>query len=218
VRTQLASLLIALGLVGCGAVDTAPIELAWQLVDRNGDPIPAEGPLDPLREQGTCGLGAKRTSPTSAGVPLQTLRVDLRVELQICDPSCAAGCGDPTCLVTTPARFPCRDSRGSEQEVPVLDPDDPDPYQFQVRAVLVADDRGDGQPLECVPRPDCIATPGPRERTLEPGRVADLAVFEFQLAVDTRAPASDTQRRDLIDLDACGCIDADGARTVPDRS
>jgi len=175
------ALLGSVGAGGCVARDAGVVELAWVFVDRNGDPIYPGGVFSIDAERNSCDLPGS----TADG----SLRFDLQVQLEICDPDCAAGCDDPECLVMDPLRFPCNTSRGNEREVPASD----QPYRFTVRPVL------DSNVAECTdPEPTCIGVPGPRERKVTAGLVTDLQVY--QIAVDI--PSSGT----ALDLEACGCV------------
>lgn len=172
--------LLAFGACGDG---TAVVELAWVFTDRDGEPMFPGGALT---------VGARRNScdfvgSTSAG----TQPVDLRLQLEICDPACAGGCDDPACLVVDPLRFPCSVSRGSNPNIPASD----DPYRFTARAVIES-----GSGLECIdPDPTCIAVPGPRERSVADGLVTDLAVYQLVVNVEQGVDEE-------IDLEACGCV------------
>jgi hypothetical protein len=173
-------LLLALPACGDG---TGVVELSWVLVDRNGDQIYPEGALT---------VGARRNSCDFTGITAAgPVSFDLRVQLEICDPACAAGCDDPSCLVVDPLRFPCTTFRGSNANIPSSE----DPYQFRIRAVVEAGADG----IECLdPEPTCVAVPGPRERPVADGLVTDLQVY--QVVVDIEAG-----RDEELDLEACGC-------------
>ncbi len=173
---------LTLGVGGCVERDAGVVELAWVLVDRNGDPIYPGGVFSIDDQRDSCDL----PGVTGDGA----IRYDLHVQVEICDPACEAGCDDPTCLVMDPLVFPCDTSRGSEREVPASE----DPYRFTVRAAV----RSNIAP-ECVdPQPTCIAVPGPRERKVTAGLVTDLQVY--QITVDV---ADDTSP---LDLEECGCV------------
>jgi hypothetical protein len=166
-------------------VDTGVVEVAWAFVDRDGEQIFPGGLFDPA-ESDACNL------PGRFGETRVTY--DLDVALEICDPACDAGCDDPACQVMSPLTFDCRTSRGSDPDVPSSD----DPYRFTFRANVAIDGREEA----CRPAPTCVAVPGPRERTVRPGLVTDLQVY--QVVVDFDLGASVTGRG-ALDLGACGC-------------
>lgn len=175
-----AVLAIACSLPACVERDAGVVELAWVFVDRDGNPIYPGGVFSIEDQKDSCDL----LGSTSNG----TVLYDLQVQLEICDLTCDAGCDDPSCLVLEPIRFPCNTSRGTEREVPDADA----PYRFTVRATI------DSVQGECIdPAPTCVAVPGPRERTVTPGLVTDLQVY--QISVDI--PSSDA----ALDLEECGC-------------
>ena len=170
-------------LPACGEVDAGVVELAWEFVDRNGDKIYPGGLFDPGKTD-ACDLPGR--------IDGQPVTYDLGLLVEICDTTCAQGCGDPDCLVQPPLRFSCKEHRGSDPSVPSSD----EPYRFTVRPVVEID-QGDRVCLEALPT--CIAVPGPRERIVEPGLVTDLQVF--QVAVDIERGTGDP-----LDLEACGCV------------
>jgi hypothetical protein len=163
----------------CTLEDAGVVELNWAVVDRDGDAIFPAGQF--MASGDTCDLPATRGGAS--------VRYDLEVELDICDQSCDAGCDAEECQVVAPMRYPCTVARATEPEVPASD----DPYLFQVRAVIATTG------ADCVDHvPPCIATPGPRERTVHRGLVTDLQVFQIVVNADTDAG-------DPLDLEACGC-------------
>lgn len=167
---------------GCGD-GTGVVEIAWTFVDRDGAAIYPAGALSLDSRGDSCDFAGR----TAGG----NLPVDVRLELQICDPACGGGCDDPACLVVDPLRFPCDTSRASDPDVPASD----DPYRFTFRAVLDSPEGG----LTCVgPEPTCVAVPGARERSVEEGLVTDLQVIQIVLDVELGIDES-------IDLEACGC-------------
>lgn len=169
---------LATAISGCSDVDAGVVELNWRWVDRDGDPIYPAGQFAP--GDGTCGVRARGSGGSE--------RVDLRVELAICEESCAASC-DADCEVLAPQRFGCDTARATLRDVPASE----DPYLFIVRAVI------DAPAGPCVsPPPSCIAVPGPRARTVQRGLVTDLQVY--QLAVDL-----DLGGDSALDVAACGC-------------
>jgi hypothetical protein len=177
---RLALLALAVLASACGD-DTGTVELAWVLVDRDGDPIYPGGVFTADDESDSCDLsGTAAEQPTA---------YDLRVELEICDPGCAAGCDADECLVVPRQMFSCITARGNDPDVPASD----EAYRFTVRAVLDA-------PMftsECRD-PSCLAVPAPRERVVTAGRVTDLQVYQIIVDVDRQGDAS-------LDLEACGC-------------
>lgn len=178
-----ASLAVTAALLGgCGEA-TGSVELAWVFVDRDGDPIFPGGVFSVDDERDTCDLPG-----TAAG---QALTYDLRVELEICDTTCAAGCDAEECLVLPRRPFACNTARGNEPDVPASE----DAYRFTLRAVLSAP----ALDVECRDAaPTCLAVPAPRERVLEAGRVLDLQVQ--QIAVDVNRTGDEA-----LDLEDCGC-------------
>jgi hypothetical protein len=180
----LASLALA-ALMGVGACadDTGAVELAWVFVDRDGDAIYPGGVFTADDEQESCDL------PGIVGE--QGVPYDLRVELEICDPACAAGCDAEECLVVPRHVFPCTTGRGNDPDVPAS----ADPYRFTVRAVLDAPTFAS----ECRdPAPSCLAVPAPRERVVTAGLVTDLQVYQIVVDMDRQGDAS-------LELEACGC-------------
>lgn len=185
IRTTAGLLAIVLFAAGCGD-GTGVVELAWIIVDRDGEPIYPAGALTVGARGDSCGFAGRRGGAVTP--------VDLRLELQICDPACgtdAESCSDPACRVVDPLRFPCDTSRGSDPNVPA----DDQPYLFTFQAVLESP-QGD---LTCVdPEPTCVAVPGPRERTVKEGLVTDLQVVQIVMDVELGVDES-------LDLEACGC-------------
>ncbi len=180
-------LLLAAALIGGCADPTGSVELAWVFVDRDGDPIYPGGVFSLEDERDTCDLAGQ--------IGQQSTRYDLRVQLEICDPDCAAGCDADECLVAEPRRFGCNTARGNEPQVPASDT----PYRFTVRPVISIA----GFDTECRDAlPTCLAVPAPRERTVQGGLVVDLQVYE--ILVDIDRTATEAQERDL-DLEDCGC-------------
>lgn len=183
---RLAPLLLAAAFGG-GCGDEGSVELAWVFVDRDGESIYPGGAFSIDVVGSTCGLpGVLPTMRPDQGVPY-----DMRVELELCDPECAAGCDDEECLVVPRRRFACNSARGHLPTVPASDI----PYRFTVRTVLSSPELD----LECRdPAPSCIATPSPRERLIEPGLVTDLQVYQLVVDIDLGGDRS-------LDLEACGC-------------
>jgi len=168
--------------LACAERNAGVVELAWVFVDRDGQPIYPAGvfTLNPQRD--SCDLPATTDSGNTS------IFYDLQVQLEICDLTCAEGCDDPTCLVMDPLQFPCNTSRGSEREVPASD----EPYRFTLRTAVRSNAN------QCLdPEPTCIAVPGPRDRTVTPGLVTDLQVY--QISVDI------PDQRASLDLEECGC-------------
>jgi hypothetical protein len=164
---------------GCADIDSGVVELNWAFVDRDGDPIFPAGQFS-FGRLDSCELPARSGSGSA--------RIDLEVQLDVCEASCGGDCeGD--CRVMPAERPGCDAARTTLTDVPASE----DPYLFFLRAVVVA------PAGECIaPPPDCIAVPGPRERTVQRGLVTDLQVL--QLAVDV-----DIDGDDALDLEACGC-------------
>lgn len=179
----LAPLALAVLATACGD-DTGSVELAWVFVDRDGDPIYPGGVFTVNDERDSCDLPGV---VGGQGVPYT-----LRVELEICDPACAAGCDAEECLVVPRHMFPCTTARGNDPDVPASD----DPYRFTVRAIVdVATFEEDCRD----PAPTCLAVPAPRERVVAAGRVTDLQVHQIVVDVDRQGDGS-------LDLEACGCV------------
>jgi hypothetical protein len=176
----LAALAVTLGTSACGD-DTGAVELAWVFVDRDGDAIYPGGVFTSDDERDSCDL------PGVAGE--QGVAYTVRVELEICDPACAAGCDAEECRVVPNHVFPCTTARGNQPTVPAS----ADPYRFTVRAVLDA-------PTFTSPcrDPACLAVPAPRERVVTAGLVTDLQVYQIVVDVDRQGDAT-------LDLEACGC-------------
>jgi hypothetical protein len=180
-------LALAAGLLapaGC-SVDTGVVELAWAFVDRDGQQIFPGGLFDPAQDD-ACDLPGRRGGAR--------VSYDLDIELEICDPRCGSGCDDPACHVVPPLSFDCATSRGSDPDVPSAEM----PYRFTFRAVVSLD----GEDACRDPDPTCVAVPGPRERTVRPGLVTDLQVYQVVLDFDLDGPP-DTEG--ALDLEACGC-------------
>lgn len=172
--------------VGC-ANDTGAVELAWAFVDRDGDAIYPGGVFTSGDERDSCDLPGLVGDPEAGDL----VGFDLRVELEICDPGCAAGCDAEECLVVPRHVFPCTTARGNDPDVPASS----EPYRFSVRAVLDAP----GLASECRdPAPGCLAVPAPRERVVTAGLVTDLQVYQIVVDVDRQGDAA-------LDLEACGC-------------
>lgn len=167
------------------ANDTGSVELAWVLVDRDGDAIYPGGVFTVDAERDSCDLPGTLVE--------REIPYDLRIELEICDPSCAAGCDDEECLVIPRHTFPCTTARGNAPQVPASE----EPYRFTVRALLGAPSIDVEQ---CEPAPTCVAVPAPRERVVSAGLVTDLQVVQIVVDVDRQAQAG------ALDLEACGCV------------
>jgi hypothetical protein len=98
-----------------------------------------------------------------------------------------------SCDTVTEATFDCDRFRGLIPELPSSE----DPYLMHVE-VRVSPDGGD--PFTAAP--DCIAAPGPRARTVRPGRITDLAVYQLVIDATRFDPgASELDRR--LDVEAC---------------
>jgi hypothetical protein len=184
-RPALHGLVALAALAGGCADDTGAVELAWVFVDRDGDAIYPGGVFTSGDERDSCGLPAL----VGAGEDRELVSYDLRVELEICDPGCAAGCDAEECLVVPRHVFPCTTARGNDPDVPAST----EAYRFTVRAVL------DSPALASECRsPSCLAVPAPRERVVTAGLVTDLQVYQLVVDVDRQGDAA-------LDLEACGC-------------
>lgn len=180
---RLAPALLVAALGGACGFDEGSVELAWAFVDRDGEAIFPGGAFSIDVERSTCGM------PGLVGE--QPIPYDLRVELSICDPECAAGCEADECQVIAPHSFACNSARGNLPAVPASD----SPLRFTVRAVVSAPSID----VECRDvDPTCIAAPSPRDREVQAGLVTDLQVY--QIAIDVDRDGDQT-----LDLEACGC-------------
>ena len=178
-RGLAAALACPLAAAGGCTVDTGVVELNWAFVDRDGDPIFPAGQFSVGRGD-ACGLAGRRGTAS--------VDIDLEVQLDLCDADCDGDCeGD--CRIVPAERPACDSARTTLTDVPASS----DPYLFFVRAVVVTPQ------AECVaPPPDCIAVPGPRQRTVERGLVTDLQVWQLVVDLDNAAD-------EPLDLEACGC-------------
>jgi hypothetical protein len=187
-RAALLGLLALAAPTGGCADDTGVVELAWLFVDRDGDAIYPGGVFTSGDERDSCDLPGL----VGGAEARDLVGFDLRVELEICDPGCAAGCDAEECLVVPRHVFPCTTARGNDPDVPASAEET---YRFSVRAVLDAP----GLASACRdPDPSCLAVPAPRERVVTAGRVTDLQVFQIVVDVDRQGDAA-------LDLEACGC-------------
>lgn len=182
----LLALVVATALLGACSDAMGSIELAWVFVDRDGDPIYPGGVFSVDDERDSCALPGVLNG--------QDLSYDLRAELEICDPECAAGCDTEECQVLPRRLFACNSARGNEPEVPASGANSP--YRFALRAVIGIPSAG----TQCRDAaPTCLAVPSARERVVEAGRVTDLQVY--QIAVDVDRNGGDPR----LDLGDCGC-------------
>lgn len=180
-------LVIAIAPTGACGDASGTVELAWVFVDRDGDPIYPGGVFSADDERDVCGL--------PGAVDGTLVSYDLRVELEICEPECEAGCDADECLVLPRRRFACNTARGNEPDVPASD----SPYRFTLRAVLSVP----ALDIECRDAaPTCLAVPSSRERVVEAGRVTDLQVY--QIGVDVDRDSGD--RLELGEQGECGCV------------
>ena len=153
----------ALGL-GCGE-QPGLVEIAWQVDDQSLQRIFPQGELG-----NTCGL------------PSTTFNYDLQVRLRVIHntETCAADPSLEECEVITPQVFDCNRFRGTATEVPVSDPDgeggEPDLGYLMFADVLIKP-TNTLEPF--VVDPACVQGPGPRIRTVKPGRVTDLDLYQF---------------------------------------
>ena len=144
---------------------------------------------------GAFSLGTRDSCGLPGLIGDKQVSYDLAVELEICDTTCDAGCGSSDCDVVSPLQFSCKANRGSDPSIPSSG----DPYLFTLRSLVIVK----SEQIVCGdPRPTCIAVPGPRQRTVEPGLVVDLQVY--QIAVDMVQGAPKTGDG-ALDLEACGC-------------
>lgn len=158
-----------------GCQEEGVVEVAWNMVDRLGEPVYPGGVLSTDRRPDSCDLpGFSIADPVG---------YRLQMELESCDASgaCASNL------------FSCAVHRGAI----TIAPQD-DPYEFTLRAIARRNDREeDCPPLD----PACIATPGPRQRKVKDGLVTDLQVY--QIVIDMEENGSSQASR--LDLEACGC-------------
>lgn len=175
----LTPLLAAAGavLAGC-ADDLGGIELSWAFVDSDLDNIFPRGD-----EQDVCRLDGILDE--------QSRQYNLNVRLTVLGP-CVDGEPIEDCAELTDETFPCDRFRGYLPEVPTSD----EAYLMKVDAIV---DPLGGAPF--LASPDCIAVPGPRARTVRPGHVTDLAVY--QLVVDAERFSSTGNTEDQLDINAC---------------
>lgn len=173
----------ALLFAGCSA-DEGVVEWSWVFVDLDGRTIFPTGVFD-LGGRDACNLPARANG--------RSVTYDLGVELSVCDPTCPQGCSDPDCQVIAPLEFDCETHRGSNPAIPSSD----EPYQFALAPVLTLEDGS-----ECREVSTCIASPGPRERVVEPGLVTDLQVFQLVVGIVQGASSTDVG---ALDLEECGC-------------
>ena len=163
--------------------DHGEIELNWTLVDRAGAQIAPFGVLGD-----TCNFTGK-----FAETDAKPSTYDLELRLRLCDPDCAAGCDDPSCLVED-LRYDCSAARGFSTVPARTD----SPYDITVD--LFARPRSGA--CGCALTPPCALVPGPRRRTVEAGLVTDLQVYLLVLGIDNINESLEGGRPRL-DLDAC---------------
>jgi hypothetical protein len=173
--------LLGLAVLACSACSERAglIELAWQFDNAKLQRI---YPLSDLAD--TCGIASQ-----------SGIRYDLQVRLTIVEntPACAADLSNLDCQVLEPISFPCNRFRGTAKDVPisaVSDGSDPG-YLMLVEAVIDPTDTP-----AFVPDPNCLTAPGPRVRSVRPGRITDLEVYQFVVSGIESEGA-------LLDIDAC---------------
>ncbi len=180
----------ALGAVTPGCADSGVVELNWVFVDREGQPFYPGGQFALNRYEDSCNLRGFLGGAT--------VHYDLRLELEVCDPTCVGGCDDAACLVMEPHRFSCATARASDFDVPARS----EPYQFQTRAII---EPTEGAACTDLP-PTCVAVPGPRKRVVKPGLVTDLQVYQVGVNIDGGVrPSADAAH---LNLEDCGCESA----------
>jgi len=152
--------------------------LTWAFFDRELDTLFPRGEL-----ADSCELRGRRGD--------QARLYELEVRLTVSGP-----CGDDepvdSCPVVAQERFSCDRFRGYLPEVPSSE----DPYLMSVEVVVVPEDAD-----AFVAGPECVAVAGPRERTVLPGRITDLATY--QLIVDAVGFGGGASLGSRLDLEAC---------------
>ncbi|MCA9719938.1 MAG: hypothetical protein KC468_35045, partial [Myxococcales bacterium] len=173
--------------------DEGVVELNWKFVDRE---LTAVYPGD-----------ARDSCAFSGALEADGAVRDygLHIELEICDPECAAGCESEECLVLQ-RRLPCDTARATTS-VPMIEERE---YQFSTRIIAAVEgaDLEDPQACVCTLQVECALTPGPRERLLRPGLVTDLQVYQVVLPTLTLPVDADPIP---LDLSTCcepspGCL------------
>ncbi len=151
------------------------VELNWQFVDASASD----------QVQPTCELAATDTAGNT------TVAIRMRLTVSRYDDTCDDPPNQPECIVAQET-FACDRERGTLDNVPATD----DPYMMMVDA-LVDPAGGEGA---FVPPSDCVATPAPRLRTVEGGRISDLAVYQVVI----HAFDQDGGSGGRYDLETCG--------------
>ncbi len=181
-RTVAAAFAAVIAVATACVHDEGEVEINWTIVDRAGTTVFPSGQLGD-----TCkltGLFPSSEAPVPYGLQLQ---------VRLCEPGCAAGCGDPSCQIDV-LRFDCSAARGfaTVKARPEA------PYDFHVDLLASPDSGACG----CTVSPPCVLGPGPRSRVVEPGLVTDLQVYLFVLGLETIG-ASAENGRTRLDLATC---------------
>jgi hypothetical protein len=170
---------MAAALLAACQQDRGEVEIDWTLVDRAGSQIFPSGALED-----TCAFVGRLPGSGDDLVDYEVL-----VEVNLCEPGCEPGCGDPSC-VHTRLTFDCTSARGYATVEAR-----PEPYDFDVHLVAAPADGA----CACDLQSPCALIPGPRRRTVEPGLVTDLAVYLMVLGLDD-IDASQAGGRTRLDL------------------
>jgi hypothetical protein len=144
---------LAISALSCGEPEGL-IELNWQFVD-----VSASDRVTP-----TCHVNARDSNGS------RDLALRVRLTVSSAEEDCAEMALTDECIVAQEV-FACDRERGTLDNVPASD----EPYLLTVD-VLADPDRDEPT---FVPPPTCVATPGPRSRSIEAGRIADLGVYEI---------------------------------------
>ena len=172
--------------------DAAIVELDWNFVDHDSEPIFPGGSI--INNRDTCSLDGR----SATGLTTYALNVSLVIE----DTACLADfegvtMEDPSACEVARESFDCDRARGAITGVPVSDA----PYLMKVE--VFADPAGEDEPF--LVDPTCIAVPGPRTRTVQSGRITDLAVYQLV------AHGIELDRPTDGQLDLPGCRASDSA-------
>lgn len=169
--------LAALVVTSCGSPEGL-VELNWHFVDAS-----ASDTITP-----TCHVDA-RDAIGSRDMALRVRLTVSRADDECNDPALAEEC------IVAQEVFACDRERGTLDNVPASD----EPYMMTVD-VLAYPDRDDAV---FEPPTTCVTTPGPRTRSVEAGRIADLGVYEIVVhTVDLSAGY-----KGRYNLESCGADD-----------
>ena len=191
-RGKASALWLLLAATSACTSDSAIVELDWNFVDHDGEPIFPGGSI--INNRDTCALDGVGAT----GLTTYALIVSLVIE----DTRCLADfedmpMDDPAACEVARESFDCDRARGAVTGVPVSDA----PYLMSVE--VFADPAGDEEPF--LVDPTCIAVPGPRTRKVQSGRITDLAVYQLV------AHGIKLDDAEAGQLDLPGCRASDGA-------